>query len=136
MDKREDHAKIYRIFKAYHIVMVLILNHINSDISCEQSLVSRFWTREKSPILFGILALEKIIQLRRVKQYISSCLLGKNEFQRAFNSERISGPFFRRPPHLRIPSSSVKSNNEALIWSNFLSAKTDFCTYLIRSSFA
>lgn len=61
---------------------------------------------------------------------------GKNEFQTAFNSERISGPFFRGPPHLRIPSSSVKSNNEALIWSNFLSAKTDLCSYLIRSPFA
>ena len=54
MGKRKDHAKIYRIFKAYHIVMVWILNHINSDISCEQSLVSRFGAREKSPILFGI----------------------------------------------------------------------------------
>ena len=78
MGKRKDHAKIYRIFKAYHIVMVLILNHINSDVKCEQSLLSRFGAREKSPILFGILALEKIIQLSNTFTHICS---GRRNFK-------------------------------------------------------
>lgn len=108
--------------------MVLILNHINSDVKCEQSLSSRFGAREKSPIMFGILALEKIIQLSNTFTHICSR-------RRNFKEHLIlRGSVVHSLENLHI-SESVKSNNEALIWSNFLSAKTDFCTYLIWSSF-